>query len=79
MLNPKTGGTQDYPSELTSITCDTKKPSNVTPDEGHRKNLVTRYRLRKYPIHQRERTEPNGSKPNYKGSDNSYTERSHDE
>ena len=54
-------GTQDYPSVLTSRTGETqyhystltsrkgnsKKPSNVTPYKGHRKNLVTSSTLKK--------------------------------
>ena len=62
-----------------SRTGDSKKSSNVTPDKGHMNKSVTSYPLQKYPIHKIERTEPHGSKSNYKGSDNSYTERSHDE
>ena len=75
-LTSRTGGTQDDPSALTSRTGDSKKSSNATPDKVHRKNLVTSYPLQKYPIHKREITEPHGSKTHYKGSDNSYTERS---
>ena len=64
---------------FTSVTVDSNRLSNVTPDKGHRKNLVTISPLQKYPIHQREGTVPHGSKPHYKGLDNSYTERSNDE
>ena len=60
-------GTQDNPSELISRTYGTqydlstlisrtgnsKKSSNVTPDKGHKKNLVTSYKFQKYPIHQK--------------------------
>ena len=52
-LNSRTGGTQDYPSMLTSRTCDSNKSSNVTPDKGHGKDLVTNSPLWKDPIHQR--------------------------
>ena len=57
---------------MTSRTGDSKKSSNVTPDKEHRKNLVTSSKFWKY-------TESYGSKPYYKGSDNSYTESSHGE
>ena len=74
-------GTQYYHSALTSRTCrtqgdtstfswrkgDSKKSSNVKPDKGHRKNLITSSPLQEDPIHQRERTEPHGSKTYYKG------------
>ena len=59
-----------------------RSSSVVIPDKGRiRKNLVTfkGYPLRKYKIHLRDRTEPHGSKPHYKGSDNFYTELSHSE
>ena len=49
----------------------------MTPHKGYpRKNLASliSYPLQKYPIHPRERTEPHGYKPHYKGSYNSYTE-----
>ena len=51
----------------------------MTPAKGHNKNLVTSYLSKKYPIHWRETSEPHGSKSFYTGSDNSHTERSHDE
>ena len=70
-------GTHNDPSRLTSRTSDSKKSSNATTYKGHRKSLVTSHPLQKDTIHQRERTESHGSKSNYKGSDNSYTERSH--
>ena len=38
--------TQDDPSVLTIRTGDSKKSSNLTPEKGHRKNLVTSYPLR---------------------------------
>ena len=50
-LTSKTGVTQDDPSTLSSITDDPKKSSNMTPDKGHRKNLVASPPLRKCPIH----------------------------
>ena len=75
----RTGGTQDDPSELTSRAGDTNKLSDSTPDKGHSKNLVTSFPLQKYRIRQIERTKPHGSKPHYKGSDNSYIDRLHDE
>ena len=78
-MTSRSGGTQDGPSTLTSRTGDSNKSSNVTLDKGHRKNLVTSYPLQKDTIHQIEISEPRDSKPHYKGSDNSYTEHSHDE
>ena len=71
--------TQYDPSSLTSITGDSKKSSNVTPYEWHKKKLVTSYPLQKDIFNHRERTEPDGSKPHYKVWDDSYTEHSHDE
>ena len=62
---------------MTSITGDSNKSSNVTPDKGHRNNLVTSYLLRKDTIDWRETSEPHGSKPFYTGSDNSFTNLSH--
>ena len=50
----------------------------MTWDKGHRKNLVASSPLGKDPIHQRETSEPHGSKPFYTGLDNSCTESSHD-
>ena len=61
---------------LTPRTGDSNKSSNVTPYKGHRKKSVTSYPLQKDPIHGRERNEPHGYKPHYKGLDNSYNERS---
>ena len=78
-MTSRTGGTLEDPSMMTSGTGDTKKSSNVTPYKGHGKNLVTSYLFWKNPIHQRENTETNGSKPHYTESDNSYTDRSDDE
>ena len=52
-LTSRIGGTQDHPSTLTSRTGDTKKSSNLTPDKGNRKNLVTSFPLQNYPIHLR--------------------------
>ena len=49
----------------------------MTLDKGHRKNLVSSSPLKKDPIHQRETSEPHGSKPFYKGPDHSFTRRSH--
>ena len=43
-------GTKYDNSLLTSRTGDPKKSSNVTPDKGHMKNLVTSSPLWKYPI-----------------------------
>ena len=51
----------------------------MIPDKGNRNNLVKSYPLQKDTIHQIEIAEPRDSKPHYKGSDNSYTEHSHDE
>ena len=51
----------------------------MTPDKGHGKNLVAILPFQKYPIHWRETSEPHGFKPFYTGSDNFFTERSHDE
>ena len=51
----------------------------MTLDKGHRKNLVSSSPLKKYPIHQRETSEPHVSKPLNTVSDNSFTESSHDE
>ena len=51
----------------------------MTPDKGHRKNLVTSYPLQKDPIHWRGNSKPHGSKPFYSVSDHSFTESSHDE
>ena len=50
----------------------------MTPYKIHRKNSITSSPLQKYPINQRENSEYHGSKPHYTGSDNSYTDRSHD-
>ena len=71
-------GTQYDPSTFTSITCDSNKSSNVTPDKGNRKKLIASSPLRKYPIYRNETSEPHGSKTFYTGSDNSFTECSHD-
>ena len=46
----------------------------MKPDKQHRDNIVTIYPSQKYPINQRERTEPHGSKTHNKVSDISYTE-----
>ena len=78
-LTSITVGTQYDPSTFTSRTGDSRKPSNVKPDKVHRNNLVASSPLQKYPIHQRVTSEPHGSKPFYTGSDNSFTERPHDE
>ena len=43
------------------------------------KNLVTSSTLQKDPIHWIENSEPHGSKPFYTLSDDSFTDRSHDE
>ena len=37
----------------------------MTPDKGHRKELVVSSPLQKYPIHRRENSEPHGSKHFY--------------
>ena len=50
-LTSITGGNQDDPANLTSTTVDSYKSSNVTPDKGHRKNLVESSPSIKYPIH----------------------------
>ena len=63
---------------LTSRTGDSKELSNVTPDKGHKKNLVTSDPLRIYIIHQRETSETHVSKTYYTGSYDSYNDRSHD-
>ena len=60
------GGTQDDPSLFNSRTVNSTKSSNVTPDKGHRQNLVKRYPLKEYPIHQIERNKPHALKPHYK-------------
>ena len=60
-------GTQDDHLALTSRTGDTKKSSNVTPDKGHRKNLVASSPFQKYTTNRRKITETYGSKPHYKG------------
>ena len=78
-LNSITCGTQDDPSTLTSRTGDANKSSNVTPHKVHGKNLVTSYTLQRYPIHQREISEPHVDIHHYTGSDNSYTDNSHNE
>ena len=62
-LTSRIGGTQDDSSFLTSKSGDSKKSSNVTPDKGHRKNLVASLPFRKNPIHQIETSEPHISKP----------------
>ena len=64
---------------MTTRTGDLKRSSNVTPDKGHKKNLVSSLPLKKDQIHIIETSEPRGSKPFYTLSDNSFTERSHDE
>ena len=73
------GGTKDTLSTLTSRTGDSKKWLNLTPDKGHMKNLFASSPLRKDPIHWRENSEPHGYKTFYTGSDNYFTDRSHDE
>ena len=64
---------------MTSRTGHSEKSSNVTPDKGHRKNLVASSPFRKDPINPIETSEYYGYKPFYTGSDNPFTERSHDE
>ena len=72
-------GTQDDPSTLNSKKDDSNKSWNVTTDIGQRKKLVTSSPLQKNTIHQGENSGPHGSKHFYTGSDNAYTEHSHDE
>ena len=49
----------------------------MAPDNEHRKNLVASSTLRTFSIHQKEYSDPHGSKPVYTVSNNSFTERSH--
>ena len=65
-LNSRIYGTEDGPTTLTSITGDSKKSSNVTPNKVHRKNLVTIYKLQKNTIHKLIIIEPRGYKSCYK-------------
>ena len=51
----------------------------MTPDKGHRKNLVVSSILQKYTIHWIEISEPHGYKYFYTGSDRYFTELSHEE
>ena len=50
----------------------------MTPYKVHRKDLVKSSPFKKYPIHQKEITNSRGSKLQYKGPDNFYTESSYD-
>ena len=63
-----------------NLTVNSNSLTSDTPYEGHTsKNLrtLTIYSFQKYPIYPRERTEPHGSKPHYKVSNNSNTKISH--
>ena len=65
-----------------SLTGHSKSSSSVTQDKGYcRKSLVTliSFPLKKYSIHPRYKTEPYGSKLQYRVSDNPNTQRSHGE